>query len=58
MSYRRRRFPRCKVCGEPVTCGQGDRHLSCSPLCKVDGCWEPIPSTGHKCNVKKANEHA
>lgn len=24
------RYPRCTVCGQPVTAGQGDRHLSCT----------------------------
>lgn len=23
-------YPACRVCAEPVTCGQGDTHLSCS----------------------------
>ena len=43
--------PRCTECGQPVTCGQGTRHLSCSPLCP--SCFGPIQATGHKCPTKK-----
>lgn len=44
----RRRLSLVCQCGSPITCGQGDRHLSCSPVCPA--CWQPIasihPTTG------------
>lgn len=60
-AYASRQLPRfgrggtvaCTECGRPVTCGQGARHLSCSPTCPA--CFMPMPSLGHKCSRKKSD---
>lgn len=49
---RGRRYPRCIECNLPVACGQGARHLSCSPTCKA--CYGRIPTSGHKCIKSKS----
>lgn len=42
MTMTLRRVRSCTECSRPVMCGQGTRHLSCSPTCIK--CRQPISS--------------